>query len=340
MAFSTDTGLGNQTYALFTHLEPAKTLVVDISSLNGMPTHHERYPGARITNGLPTTEDCAWLLEDIDLVFVCETPLNYALFRMAKEQGVKTILQYNFEFLDYFQDPSLPKPTVFAAPSQWNIEKMTPKLFPNLISLPVPVDTDLLPKREIEKAATFFHIAGRPAIHDRNGTGYFIEAAKIAKERVPEANFIIYCQNPSLELIQQIHSSPVRLVTEVPNYADLYKEGDILVIPRRFGGLCLPCQEAIGCGIPVLMPDIDPNNRFLPKEWLFDVLPEVESFQTRTKIDLYTPDVLDIARMMVSLYQSPELVQKMHHQAKDQAKWISWHALIVKYTALINNLCT
>jgi hypothetical protein len=40
-----------------------------------------------------------WLSDDVDLIFVCETPLNYCLFEKAEAKGVPVVLQYNYEFL-------------------------------------------------------------------------------------------------------------------------------------------------------------------------------------------------------------------------------------------------
>ena len=40
---------------------------------------------------------------------------------------------------------------------------------------------------------------------------------------------------------------------------DLYDGCSILVMPRRYGGLCLPVLEAMTRGLAVVMTDIEPN---------------------------------------------------------------------------------
>lgn len=40
------------------------------------------------------------------------------------------------------------------------------------------------------------------------------------------------------------------------NYTD---DIDLIVMPRRYGGLCLPIQEAAACGIPSLMIGVEPQ---------------------------------------------------------------------------------
>lgn len=39
----------------------------------------------------------------------------------------------------------------------------------------------------------------------------------------------------------------------------MYDGQHLVVLPRRYGGLCLPCQEALVVGCAVLMPDTVPN---------------------------------------------------------------------------------
>jgi glycosyltransferase involved in cell wall biosynthesis len=39
----------------------------------------------------------------------------------------------------------------------------------------------------------------------------------------------------------------------------MYENQHLLIIPRRYGGLCLPALEAAACGLVVAMPDVSPN---------------------------------------------------------------------------------
>jgi hypothetical protein len=69
----------------------------------------------------------------------------------------------------------------------------------------------------------------------------------------------------------------------LPNYLDQYKDGDVLVIPRKYGGLCLPMQEALAHGIPVIMPDIEPNDYRVAETTGWSKPTKTNSFMTRTK---------------------------------------------------------
>lgn len=343
IAYPFDTGLGRQTYDLFNNLKPEKTLVIDINRIKGLPAHNDRFPGARITKGMPSNADCDWLLDGVDAVFICETPLNYYLIERANQLGKKTILQYNYEFLDYFLKPNLPKPSIFAAPARWNLELLNRDIFPNIAYLPVPVDLTKLPKREITSASSFFHIVGIPAIHDRNGTLDFIQAVQKIKI---EAEFIIYIQKSPQSshlydnIINGARSADIQVVEDLEDYTDLYKQGDIMVLPRRYGGLCLPAQEAVGSGIPVLMPNISPNNDWLPHDWMIPVVRDKSQFSPRgLPIDVHNASVHHIAQMMEDLHSYPRRAKVMHKQAKEISNLLSWESMKPKYEQFIESVC-
>lgn len=337
-AYATDTGLGIQTRSIYKHLQPSKTMLVDLRQLNHMPVHESWYDYDLRTHGFPTDDEVDRFLDGLDVVMCCETPLNYRLFDRARQLGIKTVLQLNPEFLDYFNQPALPRPDVLALPSRW-MENQIRRVAGTAVveHIPVPIDLDELPRRIITQARTFFHVAGRPAVRDRNGTLGFIQAARLAHTYEPDAKFVLYCQQPTPEIRRALHGSPVQLRGAVEQPADMYRDGDVLVLPRRYGGLCLPAQEAIGCGIPVMMTDVSPNNDLLPPDWLVPVLPRVESFVTRGPIEVYSVNVTALAQRMLDLYRHPDAVQRMHEQAKELAQSMSWKPLLPRYEEVLTS---
>lgn len=176
-----NTGLGIQSKEFFDHI-PCKVLAIDCSALGNSPVlkpYPRRYNSQvfRMEKGQTIPENVIQdFIKDIDLLFAMETPYNYRFFSACREQGVKTILQFNYEFLEY---PSkLPMPDLLAAPSYWHYEDVpAPKQF-----LPVPVNTHKFKPNRQER--TFIHIAGRPAIHDRNGTSVLINALQCVKNNI------------------------------------------------------------------------------------------------------------------------------------------------------------
>lgn len=338
--YATDTGLGVQTRALYDHLHPAKTMLVDLTQFNHMPLHEDWYDAAIKTNGFPSNADIDSFLSGLDTVLVCETPLNYYLFERAKQLGIKTVLQYNYEFLDYLSPRSYgqrPLPDILAAPTTWHIDHVRQAAKAPVQLVPVPVDLEQLPKRTITHARTFIHIAGRVAIHDRNGTLDFLRAVQIAAPHMPDARFIVYCQQPTPEVKAALHRAPdVTCIWNVDKPSDLYAEGDVLVIPRRYGGLCLPAQEALGCGIPVLMPDVPPNETLLPRPWLIPTVANLRrTFMTRCSIDIHSINTVWLAQKMLDLYRDDKVVVNMSHEAKTIAQRLSWSTLLPRYNQLL-----
>src|SRR2546421_3059033 len=149
LVFATDNGLGNQTRILYDRLKPTKTMLLDISFHNKLPLHEEWYPNADIkTNGFPTKAEIDSFLEGLDVVFFCETPLNYYLIEKANQLGIATICQYNYEFCSWLDRPNLPRPTIFAGPTLWNKNKLAVGGI-QMELLPVPLEMGILPERTI-----------------------------------------------------------------------------------------------------------------------------------------------------------------------------------------------
>lgn len=329
IARADNTGLGIQSWEFARHMHPAKTLVVDLGHRNGKQLHPERFPGATFIRGLPTAAHFEAFLDGLDVVFGCETMYGDYLYALAEQRGVKTVLQYNFEFLD--TQSGVPKPTLFAAPSTWRYNDVP---YANKRLLPVPIATDRFTSRAPTSptARRFLHIVGKPAIHDRNGTRDLLTALQYVQS---EITVKITCQDPNyVPGVLSGNWIPENVTLElssgdVGDYWDLYADSDVLVLPRRFGGLCLPAQEALGAGMPVVMPAISPNE-WLPAEWLVPANKTGE-FMARSMIELYTVDHLALAEKIDQFASDPDLYGKAVGVARDLAESNSWQSLKPMY---------
>lgn len=300
LAYSTNTGLGVQTWEFARHMRPDRVLLVDLLRLNHAAQHPDRYENFECvyTKGFPTDRDIARFIANLEVVFVCETPLNYNLFGMCRQRGVKTILQPNHEFNDYYQRPGLPLPDLFALPSPWHYDDLP---YENKRLLPVPVAMERLPKHPGDRPfRRFLHMVGRPAVHDRNGTLETIAAFR--KVACADATLTVRVQSNGMTYMSAAGTDHRISIdqTDIPNYWEAYQGFDCLVLPRKYGGLCLPMQEALGSGIPVIMADVSPNHSILPHEWLVPAARTGE-FMTRSMIDIHTADVGALARTIECL---------------------------------------
>lgn len=337
IARADNTGLGIQSKEFFDHI-PCKAFVIDSSLL--APSHTEilmpnidRFPGQQVFQVQPGHDMIGAVplnliedfVKDIDILFAMETPYDYNFFSVCRNHGVKTILQLNYEFLDY---PSgLPHPDLFAAPSPWHYEDIpNPKIF-----LPVPVNTKHF--HPLIKPKTFVHIAGRPAIHDRNGTLTFFQSLQYVNN---EINVALYSQRPFN--INGIRSPKIHLMLHfgsTPNYHENYS-GGVLVMPRKYGGLCLPINEAIGAEMPVITTCVSPNNSWLPNEWLVSPS-ESKSFRAKKQIDVFETDPYALAQK-IDEFCDDEFYDAAIKEARRIKNEISWQTLLPLYNKTFADL--
>lgn len=325
------TGLGIQTHDFYRHMTPDKTLVVDLHHLNGQTNDMSRYPGAQVLSYTPYPDTRRShpdairafrdFLKDIDVVFTCETPYDYFLFEEAQRRGVKTVLQYNFELLDHVSEPDLPRPDLFMAPSLWRYDEIA---FPNKVFVPVPVDRSRFPARPKTEARVFVHPGGNPAMEDRNGTQVLLDAWRMVKSDV---SLVCYTQWGA-------YAAPDSRVKirrgTVPDQAQFYDGADVFVMPRKFGGLCLPLNEALSSALPAVMTDLDPQRAFLDPRLL---VPTWHSRQAMAKcpIDIYEPHADALANKIDLLASNPDLVAESSAHSEAVAERISWERLAPLY---------
>ena len=320
-------GLGIQCKSFFDHLHPAKTMVVDCPSAQPLPLRKDWYPGATWIHGLPTRDDFRTWLQDIDVVYTAETAYGPWLWTEAKRAGVKTVLHANWEFLNPADQPDL-----WLAPSMWHFNDFpAPKRF-----LPVPVDTDrFTPQPAHDGPRRFLHIVGRPAVHDRNGSADLFQALRHV---TADIELTVKCQQPGYvtKLAQHIPPNVKLRIDEgdVPNYWDNY-QGDVLIMPRRFGGLCLPVNEALAAGMPVIMPNISPNE-WLPAEWLVDA-GWCATFRAKQRVDIYSANHKALAAK-IDQFTNTGFYTAAKAKATDLAKGLSWNTLLPEYHKLLQQL--
>lgn len=312
-------------------MHPDRVMVIDCPSAQPLPIRRDWYPGATWIHGLPTAADFRTWLKDLDVVYTAETGYGRALWDEAERAGVKTVLHVNPEFLDVND-----RPTLWAAPSLWRFDELPdPKLH-----LPVPI-TPTEPRPARETATHFLHVIGRPAIHDRNGTSALLNALRHVQTPI---TLTITCQDPTYvqKLVSQTYiPRHVRVDVhsgDVPDNRDLYAGKDVLLLPRRFGGLCLPAQEAVGAGMPVVMPAISPNDSWLPAEWLVSAS-HCGEFKAKTKVQLYSADPRGVAAKIDQFATDEAFFAASCTKAQQLAKELSWDALEPKYEQVLTGIC-
>ena len=341
IARADNTGLGNQSWAFQRHVRPDKTLIVDFTensdSGKDLTIHPERFPGnTTIVTGPPDGPAMVEFLDDLDTVFAMETPYNFDLFRMCRARGIKTVLQANWEMLGYHHDEDrLPFPDVLAFPSTWHLPLARRKFGDRtkVVFLPVPIEKSPRPASPPTTATRFLHVAGYPAVGDRNGTSDLLEALRYVKS---EITVTLTCQKPGWlgTLIEpdQVPDNVTLVIDSSPpeDYWDLYADQHALVLPRRYGGLSLPVNEAIGAGIPVIMPAISPNTRWLPPEWLVPATLH-NTIYTKAIVDVFRADPRGLAGLVDRMANDVDFYSKACGQARVLQEEHSWDFLLPRY---------
>lgn len=327
-------GLANQTHEVCRHLDPERVLLIDPGRDGRFTQHPERYEQWETTtvrwNGGRLDEHTVrrWL-DGLDVVYSAETPYDLRLPQWAAEAGCGVVVQANPEFLGP-QDARAAVTWWVATP--WRMEHLPART--RVVPMPVPdvpwkagrhpelMELEgrnyLLPART--GPLRFLHTAGWPAVADRNGTQAVAEAAEML---TVDAEVVIRGQHPDINRFQRPGVRVEQRCT--PDYWDNYRDADVLVLPRRFGGLCLPVLEALAVGLPVVMSDCSPN-----EVWPG---PRVETTSTNAVatrcglLPLYDTDPRGLAATMDELAANPELVDKLRAEAADWVSANTWEAL-------------
>lgn len=318
-------GLAAQTEDFYRWMKPYKTLLIDYDVYTGYHTDYTKYPDAMTVDREPSDDVLKQFLTGLDLVFTVETPYSPSLFSIARQMGVKSVLQYNYEWLQQHQD-DVPLPDLFLAPSEWNRDKMK---WPTKY-LHVPVDREKFPFKAKREAQKFLHIAGHKTMGDRNGTAILLEALPYIQSQV---EIVIRTQD---DLPRPYTDSKLTIIKEdVSDRRDLYNDEDVLILPRKYGGLSLQLNEALSLGMPVIMPDIAPQNEFLPQWWLVKAMMK-ETTMIKTPVEVYECTPQDLAAKIDEFAQD---MGPTSYSADSTAKERDWKVMKPQYEDLFEELC-
>lgn len=316
-------GLSNQTRAIWQNLHPTRTLLALVQDPRG-EEHPEDYPGAQIApRGLITDRTARQFARGLDCVVSVEGFYGNAF------DGVpaRKILVANPELFD----PAACKVDKIVVPTPWELGRM-------------PAGTEVLPHpttpgpadrtRIRTEVSTFVHVAA-PAMLDRNGTTAVMDALPLVTEpcrlivRAPGrpsphrgvARFNVGC----VEVEWQSH--PVR------DWWDNYPvEADCLLLPRRYGGLCLVAQEAATLGMPNLMTNLHPQGWWpgwrIPTQGGMDYLMKGGTFR------VHAPHVHELAATMGQVVRDRTLVEGISRASMRWANELSWDRLRPQWESL------
>lgn len=313
-------GIAAQTYELVQNLNPAKVLVVSLQT--GRGASGELYPGATRCDDPITGRVARNFLQGLDAVLTVEGWYGWAMAEEAAARGVRRILVANPEL---FRDAAY---DTIVTPTGWMIATMPEET----IVLAHPVSLDRFTQEQRTEVKEWYHIAA-PAMLDRNGTDLLKQALKYI--RVPTSLTIRDASGTSAYRARVGNVD----VLVVPGHAtEKYWEhwrGDALVMPRRYGGLCLPMQEAAAQGMPILTTDCAPQSEWFQKDALVPPSRRSAVGMKHGRVYTYEVDPVRLAAKMDAITSGDVDVKSMSAHVLRWARERSWPRLLAAWREVV-----
>jgi glycosyltransferase involved in cell wall biosynthesis len=318
VGFACDTGLGNAASAFAEHLPFARRLVLDHPKFGINPARLDDHcTVGRID--MPAADVDAWL-DGLDAVFAIQSGYAPDLWQRAKVRGILTVLMPNAEWFAP-QHPDIALIDRFIAPTTSCMEMLVEAGFgERTVFIPHAIDTRRFAGRRRTLAERFLHIRGWDDA-DRKGTTFVLAAAR----RLPEIPFTIRTQ-------MVIHGDippNVRLLGEVADPAELYTEGDVAIQPSRYEGVGLPILEAMASGLPTLVPDVPPMNKFPASRELIVAATRTTRSLVGHPFPAGEVDVDDLVRRILSIHGQP--IGELSDASRRRMEERSWDRLRPDY---------
>lgn len=321
-----NSGLGTLSWELARHLRPAKVLLVEHDKHTNFPERYADFDTQVIQRHSPDKID--WITDNVDILFSCETFYDWNFIKIARRKNVKTVLYTMFE-MSPKRFPLMPD--VLLCPSKLDYD--TFKNYTTRVEyLPVPVATDKLLWQKRTKAKTFIHSASHTGMNFRKGTKILLDAIPLVKADVKFKIFTWHDVFKTLDKRVEIK------VVNFKNYWQLWREGDVLVYPQDYNGICLPIIEAMACGLGVITTDIYPFNEYFPKPLMF----KPESFyKTSAGYNLIQVQAAKITPKSIARKideWANKDISEFSEYGRDWAQANSWDKLLPQYKALFESI--
>jgi hypothetical protein len=319
-------GLGIQTRAVADALDADRVLYVEPRPAS-WSQHPNLFAHHRVTHvpwwrGWLDERTVRGWLEGLDVVYTAETGYDPRLPDWCDAAGVGLVRHANPEQLAP-DEVAAGGSTVWWSATPWRLERMPAgtRVVPMPVDLPPEFDPGF---DEPRGPVRFVHSMGHYAEGDRAGT----EVAAGAVRRLSgPARVDVFCQDRRLSAVFKASDGvDLRVRTRgVEDRWDQFRGQDVLVLPRRYGGLSLPTLEALAAGLVVVMPACQPNEVWPgPK---VDVVGWRKVRMRCGRVSVADPDPGHLASIMNGLCRHPDRLAKWKAESRAWAQANTWEAL-------------
>jgi hypothetical protein len=298
-------------------MRPEKILVVHSEHKTRGNADPDIYRGlggeVRVTRRAPRRQDAEWLVAGVDTVYSVECWYTNEVPYAARARGVKTVLQANPEMTGLGEVSDM-----MIAPTKWRLDALPMEAR----VLPFPTDFELLPTRAPRPGIkTLYHVSST-AMCDRNGTELLLDA-------LPFVNYELTLKIRGGYTNPVTHHVGLVTVEWLGHHPGMFYEHwpedvDALVLPRRYGGLCLPMQEAATLGLPIITLDLDPQREWFPSASLVPARIQEEVGMRGGRFQIHTCEPRRLGGAINALVQDPSFQRE---RSLAWARAISWEAL-------------
>lgn len=316
-------GLGNQTRDLHKHLTPSTTLLINLPSEKGRGIGYPADfagPDTMHWHDDVIPPDIARQFEDR-----CDVILSVEVFYSAVFSKARTVLVANPELWQGYDA------TTLVVPTTWMLERMPPEA----VVLPHPVTHPPVSQvRRRHSVTTFLHVAA-PAMLDRNGTTTVMEALQHVDEQCQLWVHAPGTPSPTGDTRFTVSKVDVRWSSRYNRNAwSTYDvEADVMLLPRRYGGLCLPVQEAAACGLPSVMTALSPQNTW--PVWTIPTKSHYTYPMRGGEFPVYDTDPRELAKAMTDMVRGGVDIEALSDAALAWAEQLSWDNLLPRWQELV-----
>lgn len=327
-------GLGHLTWETFRHVPGARALVVDPGNFTqGFEQFPNRYDATGLSLIVRWQDDqtldettCRTWLQQLDVVYIAETAYDRRMYRWAADAGVATVL-HTMPELHHVDEAHMAD--VVWCPTPWRMNEVFDRTTRPVRLVPFPVALDRFdryygkPFKQPgpDGPVNVLHVAGHAAYMDRNGTKLAAAASTAFDHRV---RLGVASQDEHVAL-----GNGTRLQPTI-HYWTLYAGADVLLMPRRFGGLCLPIQEASAAGLAIIALDTEPHDWYGCADVEAEVVADFETGSGIVEVHTARPDHIADAVNMLAFGTSggERLLEARRARSRAWAEAHSWDALL------------
>jgi len=241
VGFNTRSGLGVLNRQLATHVDVDLWLVKPHKQFKTIDPHPD-VDTMHCRNGARLRD----FLKRVDVVLFAEQPYYSQLLPLCRRMRKRTVCVPMVEWMPAACRGWPQSVDHFICPTRQSYRAFSHLLPCTLFSW--PVDVDAFEYRQRQTCERFVFVNGTGGWDGRKGGKVVVRAL----QQWPDMPLTIYSQRGKARRsgVQWPDNADVR--SEVPSNADLYREGDVLVIPHSCDGIGLELGEAMASGMPVI----------------------------------------------------------------------------------------